>query len=100
MTSVVHVEPGVELPGEAPNASDGNKEVFDSWIAQVKSREGEMMRACHSFLNQIGIANTHGLTNSITTTKYSLISWLPKSLWEQFRRIANVYFLVISILMV
>jgi hypothetical protein len=100
MTSVVHVEPGVELPGEAPNASDGNKEVFDSWIAQVKSREGERMRACHSLLNQIGIVNTHGLTNSITTTKYSLISWLPKSLWEQFRRIANVYFLVISILMV
>jgi hypothetical protein len=41
MTSVVHVEPGVELAREAPNASDGNKEGFDSWIAQVKSREGE-----------------------------------------------------------
>jgi len=44
-------------------------------------------------------ANSNGLTNAISTTKYSLLSWLPKSLWEQFRRIANVYFLVISILM-
>ena len=38
--------------------------------------------------------------NAISTTKYSLITWLPKSLWEQFRRIANVYFLLISILMI
>ena len=45
------------------------------------------------------IKNTEGLSNAITTTKYSLLSWLPKSILEQFRRIANVYFLVISILM-
>jgi hypothetical protein len=38
--------------------------------------------------------------NSIRTTKYTWYTWLPKSLWEQFRRIANVYFLGISILMV
>lgn len=35
----------------------------------------------------------------ITTTKYTLLTWLPLSLFEQFRRIANVYFLLISILM-
>ncbi len=38
--------------------------------------------------------------NSISTTKYTWYSWLPKSIWEQFRRVANVYFLLISILMV
>jgi phospholipid-translocating ATPase len=38
--------------------------------------------------------------NAITTTKYTIFSWLPKSLWEQFRRIANAYFLFISFLMV
>ena len=43
--------------------------------------------------------NTNGLSNAISTTKYSLLSWLPKSLWEQFRRIANIYFVVISLLM-
>lgn len=37
--------------------------------------------------------------NSISTTKYTWYSWLPKSLWEQFRRIANIYFLVISVMM-
>ena len=38
------------------------------------------------------------LTNSISTSKYSLITWVPKSLFYQFRRIANIYFLMISIL--
>jgi phospholipid-transporting ATPase len=46
-----------------------------------------------------GIINTNGLSNAITTTKYSLLTWLPKSLFEQFRRVANVYFVCISILM-
>lgn len=45
------------------------------------------------------ISNTHGLSNKITTTKYTLLTWLPISLFDQFRRIANVYFLLISILM-
>ncbi|KAL2935900.1 putative phospholipid-transporting ATPase 9 [Bienertia sinuspersici] len=32
--------------------------------------------------------------NYVTTTKYTLASFLPKSLFEQFRRIANLYFLL------
>jgi len=47
----------------------------------------------------VGIENKVGRSNAITTTKYTLLTWLPKSLFEQFRRVANVYFLVISILM-
>ncbi len=38
--------------------------------------------------------------NKIITTKYNVITWMPKSLLMQFRRIANVYFLIISILTV
>ncbi|KAL5761914.1 hypothetical protein ACOSP7_018178 [Xanthoceras sorbifolium] len=36
--------------------------------------------------------------NSIATTKYNLLTFLPKGLFEQFRRVANCYFLMISIL--
>lgn len=39
------------------------------------------------------------IDNAITTTKYSIWSFLPKNLFEQFRRIANFYFLVISIIL-
>lgn len=36
--------------------------------------------------------------NYVSTTKYSAATFLPKSLFEQFRRVANFYFLVIAIL--
>ena len=46
-----------------------------------------------------GVVNAFGLSNAISTTKYNIFTWLPKSLWEQFRRVANIYFVCISILM-
>ncbi|KAJ4711220.1 Phospholipid-transporting ATPase [Melia azedarach] len=36
--------------------------------------------------------------NAIATTKYNVFTFLPKGLFEQFRRVANCYFLMISIL--
>ncbi|GJM99809.1 hypothetical protein PR202_ga16944 [Eleusine coracana subsp. coracana] len=36
--------------------------------------------------------------NGVSTTKYSLVTFVPKSLFEQFRRVANFYFLVSGIL--
>ncbi|XP_016514164.1 putative phospholipid-transporting ATPase 9 [Nicotiana tabacum] len=36
--------------------------------------------------------------NYVRTTKYTAATFLPKSLFEQFRRVANFYFLVIAIL--
>ncbi|XP_039014026.1 phospholipid-transporting ATPase 3-like [Hibiscus syriacus] len=36
--------------------------------------------------------------NSISTTKYNMFTFLPKGLYEQFRRVANLYFLMVSIL--
>ncbi|CAL0331481.1 unnamed protein product [Lupinus luteus] len=36
--------------------------------------------------------------NSISTTKYNFFTFFPKGLFEQFRRVANLYFLTISIL--
>ena len=37
-------------------------------------------------------------SNVVTTSKYSLLTWAPKSLIWQFRRISNIYFLIVSIL--
>ena len=38
------------------------------------------------------------MTNKVRTTKYTWLSWAPLSLLMQFRRAANIYFLIISIL--
>jgi phospholipid-transporting ATPase len=37
-------------------------------------------------------------SNYISTTKYSALSFLPFSLWNQFKNLANIYFLIIAIL--
>ncbi|KAK9271596.1 hypothetical protein L1049_001958 [Liquidambar formosana] len=34
--------------------------------------------------------------NYVSTTKYTAINFIPKALFEQFRRVANIYFLVVS----
>ncbi|KAL4348065.1 hypothetical protein GQ457_17G016630 [Hibiscus cannabinus] len=40
----------------------------------------------------------HYSDNYVSTTKYNVVTFLPKSLFEQFRRVANFYFLVTGIL--
>ncbi|ELR23243.1 phospholipidtranslocating P-type ATPase [Acanthamoeba castellanii str. Neff] len=35
--------------------------------------------------------------NYVSTTKYNFWNFIPKNLFEQFRRVANVYFLIIAI---
>ena len=42
--------------------------------------------------------NAAFLTNAIKTTKYSMFSFLPRNLYEQFHRFANIYFLFIVLL--
>ena len=37
-------------------------------------------------------------SNYVSTTKYNVATFLPKSLFEQFRRVANLYFLICAIL--
>lgn len=36
--------------------------------------------------------------NYVRSTKYTLATFFPKSLFEQFRRVANIYFLICAIL--
>lgn len=49
---------------------------------------------------QLNAANEQYGDNTIITSKYTALSFVPRSLFEQFRRTANLYFLAISMLMV
>ncbi|KAK8960196.1 putative phospholipid-transporting ATPase 4 [Platanthera guangdongensis] len=51
--------------------------------------------------NQPGLHGRKPLSypsNYISTTKYNIITFFPKAIFEQFRRVANVYFLLAAIL--
>jgi len=41
-----------------------------------------------------------GRPNKVRTTKFTPLTWLPKSLINQFKRVANIYFLFIACLVV
>lgn len=53
---------------------------------------------CNEPIGQDAAASSNSPSNYVRTTKYTIASFLPKSLFEQFRRVANFYFLVIGIL--
>lgn len=38
------------------------------------------------------------IDNYVSSTKYNIATFLPKALFEQFRRVANVYFLLCALL--
>ena len=47
-----------------------------------------------------GVPIVKYVRNKVRTSKYTIITFLPKNLFEQFRRVANIYFLVCVILQV
>ncbi len=47
-----------------------------------------------------GAQATKSITNLISTSKYSILSFLPKFLFEQFRKYSNIFFLCIAVLQV
>jgi phospholipid-translocating ATPase len=49
-------------------------------------------------VNAGGAPEQQSSSNSISTTKYNVFTFLPKSLFEQFRRVANIYFLAAACL--
>lgn len=38
------------------------------------------------------------MSNYVRTTKYTALTFLPLSLFNQFKRYANIYFLIVAIL--
>jgi phospholipid-translocating ATPase len=47
---------------------------------------------------QVGVLGNVYPGNGISTSKYSSLNFIPKNLFEQFRRVANFFFLVINVL--
>ncbi|WVF68924.1 hypothetical protein IAT40_003698 [Kwoniella sp. CBS 6097] len=51
-----------------------------------------------SLLNTKGEPIIRYVRNKVRTSKYTIITFLPKNIFEQFRRVANIYFLFLVII--
>ena len=69
----------IAIPGNPPQSEPSWQEE-----AEYRDREDEY--------------SPQDIPNHIQTAKYSLLTFIPKNLGEQFRRVANVYFLVLVLL--
>ena len=65
-------------------------------FASSRAREGEN-RVVHVTTGDANVGYHHK-GNAISTGKYNLATFFPKGLYEQFRRVANLYFLSVAII--
>ncbi|KAJ0411864.1 hypothetical protein ATCC90586_003017 [Pythium insidiosum] len=79
-----------QAPGEELQAAEAKSRVL--YVNDVR-RTQEYADHLH---RELGAERYH--SNVVRTSKYSLLNFIPKSLFEQFRRVANFYFLIISLL--
>uniref|UniRef100_A0A4W5KUL6 P-type ATPase N-terminal domain-containing protein n=1 Tax=Hucho hucho TaxID=62062 RepID=A0A4W5KUL6_9TELE len=79
------------------------EQLCSSQLYHLKTKKEHKTRTVHSNIlydrtKGEDNPNRHYSDNKIKTTKYTLLSFLPKNLFEQFHRFANVYFVFIALL--
>ncbi|KAM5551135.1 hypothetical protein ABKV19_026122 [Rosa sericea] len=81
-----------------PSMRYGSRGADSEGAASQKEMNDEDVRIIH--VNDLAQTNERFefSGNSIRTTKYSVITFLPRNLFEQFHRVAYLYFLVIAVL--
>ncbi|MCO5605924.1 hypothetical protein L7F22_060110 [Adiantum nelumboides] len=74
--------------------------VADASSGLLQTEETHKVKPRRVFINNPLRTNDHGdlVGNKVRTSKYTWLTFLPKNLFEQFRRVAYIYFLAIVIL--
>ncbi|XP_077572300.1 phospholipid-transporting ATPase VA [Stigmatopora nigra] len=67
-------------------------------VKKKKGKKESKIRSVHANGEDEDEDNRLYADNKIKTTKYTVLSFLPKNLFEQFHRFANVYFVFIALL--
>jgi len=89
--------PNTPVDPESPAETAKEETIVHNVLYHNKQQQQHSDDHRTAFINDVP-SNPFG-DNTISTSKYTMWSFVPRSLFEQFRRIANVYFLFISALM-
>jgi hypothetical protein len=90
----------VHVPVQQEQQSPSRKEAAAArHIKAHLSRPAVSRSLLHHLAKGFGV-HLHGdvVTNEVTTGKYTIVTFLPVNLFEQFLRVANLYFLLMAIL--
>ncbi|KAL2335697.1 hypothetical protein Fmac_016910 [Flemingia macrophylla] len=71
------------------------KSPFRDGHSQIGNKGYSRVVHCNDPDNPEAVQLNYG-DNYVSTTKYTAFNFIPKSLFEQFRRVANIYFLVVA----
>ena len=84
------------MASSATNAGAGGGDQVDGAVISKLTRGDGKVRLIKLNTQQV----EKFLGNRISTAKYSLVSFVPSFLFEQFRRYSNIFFLFIALLQV
>ena len=84
--------------GQTTESQNRRISVSNVFIPRTRRTWYEYFRLVLKSLYQLQFRRTSPRSNQIHTTKYTLLTFLPKNLFEQFHRLANIYFLLIIVL--
>ena len=82
------------------DSSGGNGSGWMPFARSDSAKKDPGPWSCRISTDRSAPTDPRGRSNAISSTKYSPLTWLPKSIWVQFRRLANLYFLLISVLQI
>ncbi|NXQ32602.1 AT8B3 ATPase, partial [Alaudala cheleensis] len=85
------------LPGLAPTGSGGCPLAFPAFTWEVRANDRSFHRQFKK-KSAFCLSKRKYSGNAIRTAKYNLLTFLPLNLYEQFHRMANVYFVFVILL--
>ncbi|KAK7442780.1 phospholipid transporting ATPase [Stygiomarasmius scandens] len=83
-----HPEPALTASGDTPSTE----------VPGVRRNVYVNHPLAHSEMDQDGEPLARYVRNKVRTTKYTVVTFIPKNLYEQFRRVANLFFLTLVVL--
>ena len=90
----------ISQENEISKSNNNNRESNINNSNMISNQQNSAEKSYQFYINDTNsnISEYNFKNNKINTTKYNLITFIPKALLLQFVRLANIYFLICAIL--